>query len=123
MARHHRHTCFAFVGVPSFDRLGVFRVVIGSLVTLILSNTALLVCGDSFTAILLIRLVQGLCSAGLMVTLTPAIARWFPRDEIGRAMGLPSLGAGVGMVIGLTLYRCLWVTSAVGNAAGRRSRS
>jgi MFS family permease len=105
---------FAFIGAPTFamasgmaifgfliDRLGVIRIVIGSLVTLIVSNAIVLGFGHNYTAMLMIRLVQGLCSAGLMVSITPAIARWFPRDKIGRAMGFPSIGAGIGMIVGL----------------------
>jgi MFS family permease len=104
----------AFIGASTFamaagmavfgflvDRVDVFRIVTGSLVALIVSSAAIPVFGHSYWAILMIRVVQGLCSAGLMVSITPSIARWFPHNEIGRAMGFPSVGAGVGMIIGL----------------------
>jgi MFS family permease len=105
---------FAFIGIPTsamaigmaicgfiVDRAGVFRLVIVSLSTLIATYLALAVFGHSFAAVLAIRVVQGLCSAGLMVSITPAIAEWFPSGEIGRAMGFPSIGAGLGTIIGL----------------------
>ncbi|WP_434106059.1 MFS transporter [Paraburkholderia caffeinilytica] len=105
---------FAFIGAPTFamalgmaifgfviDRLGVICIVVGSLVALIVSNAVVPVFGHDYVAMLIIRLVQGLCSAGLMVSITPAIARWFPQDKIGRAMALPSIGAGIGMIVGL----------------------
>jgi MFS family permease len=105
---------FAFIGIPTsamaigmaicgflVDRVGVFRIVIASLSTLIATYIALAAFGHSFAAVLGIRVVQGLCSAGLMVSITPAIAAWFPSGEIGRAMGFPSIGAGVGTIIGL----------------------
>jgi MFS family permease len=105
---------FAFIGVPTaamaigmaicgfiLDRVGIFRIVIASLLTLIATYIALAVFGHSFAAVLGIRIVQGFCSAGLMVSITPAIAAWFPSGEIGRAMGFPSIGAGIGTIIGL----------------------
>jgi MFS family permease len=107
---------FGLVGVPTFataigigvcgfliDVVGVFPVIIGSQLLLVVSGALIPVFGSNYGALVAIRIIQGLSGAGLSASITPAIALWFPRHEMGRAIGFPSVGASLGMILGLTV--------------------
>lgn len=91
--------CSGFV----IDVLGLFPVMIAGQLLLVLSTAAIPWLGHNFTALFVIRIAQGLASAGLTAAITPAIALWFPRGEIGRAMGFTTIGSSVGIMLGLNV--------------------
>lgn len=117
---------FGLLGIPTFatavgigvygfiiDRVGVFPVIISSLIIILISSLLIPVFGDIYAALVAIRIVQGFTAAGLTAAITPAIALWFPRQEMGRAMGFPTIGACLGMMLGLTISPIL--ASAAGS--------
>jgi MFS family permease len=83
------------------DRIGVLSVLLTAQLAFIVSYLLLPLVAYSFEAFVALRLVQGLAAAGVAGAVTPAIARWFPPNEIGRAMGVQGIGMPVGMLIGL----------------------
>jgi MFS family permease len=85
------------------DSLGVFPVIIASQLLLIASTAAIPLYGDDYAVLFAIRIAQAFAGAGLTAAITPAIALWFPRHEMGRAMGFPSIGASVGTILGLNV--------------------
>lgn len=105
---------FSFIGVTMFvsavgigllgfwvDRVGIFPVVLAGQLLILLSNVAIPVVGDHFNSLMMIRIVQGLGSAALTVAISPAVALWFPPQEMGRAIGLQSIGMALGIALGL----------------------
>lgn len=93
----------AAIGLLGFwvDRAGIFPVVIAGQVLILFSNAAIPLVGDHFGSLMLIRVLQGLGSAALTVAISPAVALWFPPQEMGRAIGLQSIGMAVGIALGL----------------------
>ena len=105
------------VGVPIAgllaDRFGVFSVLIGSQLLFVSSFVALPLLAHSFPLLVGSRAVQGLCAAGVAGALTPAMSRYFPPEQIGRAMGIQTMGLPLGMLVGLLLVPRL--TAAAGD--------
>ncbi|NTF98049.1 MFS transporter [Rhizobium rhizogenes] len=91
------------IGLLGFwiDRIGIFRVIIAGQLLILLSNAAIPMIGSHLGPLVLIRILQGLGSAALTVAISPALALWFPREEMGRAMGLQSVGMALGIILGL----------------------
>lgn len=105
---------FSFIGITMFvsaagigllgfwvDRAGIFPVIISGQLLILLSNAAIPWIGDQFGLLMAIRVLQGLGSAALTVAISPAVAQWFPPQEMGRAMGLQSIGMALGIALGL----------------------
>lgn len=105
------------IGVPIAgvlaDRFGVFRVLIGSQMLFVASFLALPLLAHSFPLLVGSRAIQGLCAAGVAGALTPAMSRYFPPEQIGRAMGIQTMGLPLGMLAGLLLVPRL--TQAAGD--------
>lgn len=83
------------------DRVGIFPPLLAGQVVILLSNAAIPFVGSNLEPMVLIRVLQGLGSAALTASISPAIALWFPREEMGRAMGLQAIGMAVGIMAGL----------------------
>ncbi len=83
------------------DRVGVFTILLVSQAIFILSFLLLPVLGQHFPALVALRVLQGLAAAGVAVSVTPAVASWFPDREMGRAMGIQAMGMPIGMMVGL----------------------
>jgi MFS family permease len=101
------HTLATAIGIGLYgfviDRVGVFPVIIVSLIFLFVSSVLIPVFASLYPALVAIRVAQGFFGAGLTASITPAIARWFPRHEMGRAMGFPTVGSSFGMMLGLAV--------------------
>ena len=95
------------------DRVGIFPVILGGQLLILLSNLAIPLVGNHFAPLVVIRVLQGIGTAALTVAITPTIAVWFPRQEMGRAMGLQSIGMAVGIMFGLNVAPFL--SHALGN--------
>lgn len=93
------------IGLLGFwvDRVGIFPALFLGQLLILLSNAAIPFVGSHFELMVLIRVLQGVGSAALTVVITPALALWFPRSEMGRAMGLQSVGMAVGIMLGLNV--------------------
>lgn len=93
----------AGVGFAGFfiDRAGIFPIVIAGQLLVLLSTAAIPLAGNHFELLIAIRVAQGLGSACLTAAITPAMALWFPPHEMGRAIGLQSIGMPIGMMLGL----------------------
>lgn len=107
---------FGFLGITTFvaavgivlsgfviDRLGIYPILIGSQLVFILSYASLPFFGHSYGNVVLIRVIQGLCIGGIAAATTPGTALWFPRHEIGRAMGIQTIGIPLGILLGLNV--------------------
>jgi MFS family permease len=107
---------FGFLGITTFvavvgivlsgfviDRLGIYPILIGSQLVFILSYASLPFFGHSYGNVVLIRVIQGLCVGGITAATTPGTALWFPRHEIGRAMGIQTIGIPLGILLGLNV--------------------
>jgi MFS family permease len=97
------------IGLLGFwvDRVGIFPVIFTGQLLILLSNAAIWLAGDNFQMMVLIRVLQGIGSAALTVAISPALALWFPRQEMGRAMGLQSIGMAIGIMLGLNVAPAL----------------
>lgn len=85
----------------AIDKVGIFSIIILSQLLILVSNAAIPFVGHNYDVLVFIRVIQGLGAAGLTVAITPALALWFPRHEMGRAMGFQSIGIPVGIMLGL----------------------
>jgi MFS family permease len=83
------------------DRIGVFKILIGCQMILILTLISIPLFATTFMNTIIIRIFQGLAVAGFTVATTPAMAKWFPREELGRGIGVMSLGLPMGIMSGL----------------------
>ena len=105
---------FAFLGMPMLvlacaiglsgffiDRLGVFPVAIASLLLIVLATASIALFGNHYSALLLIRIVQGIGGGGLIAAFTPALALWFPPHELGRVISFQGIAVPVGLILGL----------------------
>lgn len=105
---------FSFIGMTMFvsavgigligflvDRIGIFPVIISGQLLILFSIAAIPAFGDHFSWLIVIRILQGLGSAALTAAISPAVALWFPPGEMGRAMGLQSIGMALGIALGL----------------------
>jgi predicted MFS family arabinose efflux permease len=88
-------------GVKMTGSVALLFVVVSSLIT----ATA-----NSFTALLLARLILGI-GGSLIVIVTPTIIpQWFPREELGKAMGIFTIGMPFATVIAFPIAGTLAVT-------------
>jgi len=105
---------FAFLGLPMLvlaagiglsgfliDRLGVFPVIISSQLVIVLATASIAFFGDNYTALLAIRIVQGIGGGGLIAAFTPALALWFPPRELGRVISFQGIAVPIGLMLGL----------------------
>lgn len=83
------------------DRYGVKNVVtvgfVFSIVGVYFRYTA-----NSFSSFFILMFLSGLSSALLNANIAKLIGAWFPREQMGTAMGLYSTGTGAGMTIGIS---------------------
>jgi NNP family nitrate/nitrite transporter-like MFS transporter len=56
----------------------------------------------SFSSFFILMFLSGLSSALLNANIAKLIGAWFPREQIGTAMGIYTTGTGVGMTIGMS---------------------
>jgi MFS family permease len=117
---------FSFIGIPMLvmaasiglfgfliDRFGVFSVIIACQSLAVLATASIALLGDNYSALMLIRMAQGIAAGGLTVSAAPALALWFPRHEFGRAMGIQGVSPAIGMMLGLSVTPML--SQAFGN--------
>ncbi|HSV52382.1 MAG TPA: MFS transporter, partial [Burkholderiaceae bacterium] len=95
----------AAIGLLGFwvDRVGIFPPLLIGQAVILLSNAAIPFAGDQLELLIAIRVLQGLGSAALTASISPAMALWFPRQEMGRAMGLQAIGMALGIMSGLNM--------------------
>jgi MFS family permease len=85
------------------DRFGIFTVINGSMVLLVVSNALLPWLGHSYWTVVAIRMAEAAGCAPVWVAIGPAVALWFPRREAGTATGLQSMVMSVGVILGLVV--------------------
>ena len=85
------------------DRFGVFSVINGSMVLLVVSNALLPWLGHSYWTVVAIRIAEAAGCAPVWVAIGPAVALWFPRREAGAATGLQSMVMSIGVMLGLVV--------------------
>ena len=96
------------------DRYGA-RVMLTRIVIWWSAFTALTGAAWNFTALVAIRFLFGCGEAGAFPGSTSAIARWFPRHELGRAQSIVMFGSRIGFAM------TSWVVIALMTAHGWRS--
>ncbi|MBP2650052.1 MAG: transporter transrane protein [Firmicutes bacterium] len=85
------------------DKLGIFKIMIGSMALLLVANTAYPLLGHSYEGVVLIRILIALGGAVGMIAINPVVSIWFPENERGTALGVNSLtmlGAVLGFILG-----------------------
>ncbi|MBP2644800.1 MAG: transporter transrane protein [Firmicutes bacterium] len=85
------------------DKLGIFKVMLGSMVLLIIANTSYLFLGHSFEGVVFIRVLIALGGSVGLIAINPVVSIWFPEKERGLALGLNALtmlGAICGFILG-----------------------
>jgi len=70
------------------DRIGLSRVMTGGLLLMLLANTSLPFIGHSFSAVVIIRIIEALGCAPALIIIEPTVSYWFPDKEKGLALGL-----------------------------------
>jgi MFS family permease len=83
------------------DRFGVFPVINCGMVLLIAGHALMPWLGHSYWPTVAIRVVEGIGAAPVFVAIGPAVARWFPPQEAGTAIGLQSVAITAGNLFGL----------------------
>ena len=96
------------------DRYGA-RMMLTRIVIWWSAFTALTGAAWNFTALVAIRFLFGCGEAGAFPGSTSAIARWFPRHELGRAQSIVMFGSRIGFAM------TSWVVIALMTAHGWRS--
>lgn len=96
------------------DRYGA-RMMLTRIVVWWSAFTALTGAAWNFTALVAIRFLFGCGEAGAFPGSTSAIARWFPRHELGRAQSIVMFGSRIGFAM------TSWVVIALMTAHGWRS--
>ena len=96
------------------DRYGA-RLMLTRIVIWWSAFTALTGAAWNFTALVAIRFLFGCGEAGAFPGSTSAIARWFPRHELGRAQSIVMFGSRIGFAM------TSWVVIALMTAHGWRS--
>src|ERR1700683_4109884 len=84
------------------DRLGVKYLFLASVIGFTIAS-ALCGAATSLTQLVLYRLLQGVCSAGLVPLGQATLYTVYPRERHGYAMAIFSTGAMMGPIIGPTL--------------------
>jgi MFS transporter, DHA2 family, multidrug resistance protein len=84
------------------DRLGVKYLFVGSIIGFTLAS-ALCGAATSLTQLVLDRLLQGVCSAGLVPLGQATLYTVYPRERHGYAMAIFSAGSMLGPIVGPTL--------------------
>ncbi len=77
-------------GVKATGGVALLLIVVSSLLTAVASD---------FTMLLVARLILGVGGALIMIVTPTIIPQWFPREELGRAMGIYTIGMPLGTVI------------------------
>ena len=96
------------------DRYGA-RMMLTRIVVWWSAFTALTGAALNFTALVAIRFLFGCGEAGAFPGSTSAIARWFPRHELGRAQSIVMFGSRIGFAM------TSWIVIALMTAHGWRS--
>ncbi|CAI0855545.1 MFS transporter [Serratia ficaria] len=89
---------FCFIGGWAADRFGPRRVYAwaASIWSLFCGATALV---TGFTHLLIVRMLFGVGEGPMGTTTNKSIANWFPRNEVGRAVGFTNAGQPLGAAI------------------------
>ncbi|MDS0526014.1 MFS transporter [Clostridium sp. SHJSY1] len=88
------------------DKIGINTVILGGLVLILLANSAFSIFGYSYTAVVIIRMIEAVGVAPALIAIQPIVAYWFPDKEHGLAFGLNAfciLGPVLSGVIGSKL--------------------
>jgi predicted MFS family arabinose efflux permease len=80
------------------DRYGV-KATGGVALLFVILSSFLTATATSFTTLLVARLVLGVGGALILIVTPTIIPQWFPREELGKAMGLYTIGMPIGTVI------------------------
>jgi ACS family glucarate transporter-like MFS transporter len=99
--------CYALCQIPSGmiadrDRFGHRKIVPLALGFWSIFTTLTAFC-QSFTSWVVVRVLFGVGEAPLYPGLTAALAKWFPKRERGKAVGLMIMGARFGPLVGMPL--------------------
>jgi predicted MFS family arabinose efflux permease len=91
------------------DRYGV-KATGGVALLFVAASSLLTATATNFTNLLTSRLVLGVGGALIAVVTPTIISQWFPREELGKAMGLYTIGMPLGTVIAFPVAGSLAVT-------------
>ena len=103
--------CVLIWGGVVCDKFGITAAVVLGLLCSTVPTALIPWIGDSFSAVMLARLVQGASVGFVFATIGPILALWFPPEEHGTASGLligsVSLGCAIGVfaspaILGMT---------------------
>ena len=120
--------CVLIWGGVVCDKFGITAAIVLGLLCSTVPTALIPWLGDSFTAVMLARLVQGASVGFVFATIGPILALWFPPEEHGTASGLLigsiSLGCAIGVfaspaILGMTGSKKRCSYSAL--RAGRQS--
>jgi len=96
-------TVGAILGGVCFDRLGINRVMIVSVFLLMAGMALTPVIGTTFKGFILTRVITGLASGPLTVSVGVIAATWFPVKERGPIAGLHGMAIAMGVAVGFAL--------------------
>ncbi|MBP2652549.1 MAG: transporter transrane protein [Firmicutes bacterium] len=107
---------FGFMGIMMFanaifvlfwgylvDKIGIFRVILGGLGVLFATHLLYPVFGNSYNAVVVLRVLTAFGGAPGLIMIEPIVSRWIPVKQRGFALGLNSLsvfGAVTGYILG-----------------------
>ncbi len=98
-----------FAAGPLCDRFGSPAVILCSALLSSVPTAATAWLGHSYSAVIVIRALQGCAVGFVMAGIAPLVLRWFPPQQRGLALGIPGacmpLGAILGVLASPILYR------------------
>ena len=93
----------AFLTSLITNRIKPYTLFIVSLFVLGTSNALLPWVGYTYTAVVTIRIIEGLAVAPVLVAYAPLVAAWFPVTERGIANGIQGISISIGLALGVAL--------------------
>lgn len=93
--------CVLIWGGVVCDKFGITAAIVLGLLCSTVPTALIPWLGDSFTAVMLARLVQGASVGFVFATIGPILALWFPPEEHGTASGLLIGSVSLGCAIGV----------------------
>lgn len=111
----------ALIGGAIVDKYGFPAISIGANILIIVGSVLMPSLSGNLTAIVILRIIQGLGS-GATVGLVAAVAvRWFPRHERGIVTGIQGMAVSLGVALGFAFIPM--ALSATGSWAGSFAKS
>jgi MFS family permease len=103
----------AFLTGQIIHRVNAYALFVISLLVLGISNGILPWIGHSYHVVLIIRILEGLAIAPVLVAYAPVVSAWFPVNERGVANALQAISLSLGMALSVAVGPILF--EAVGN--------